>query len=275
MGTRTSSGGDSQMIFLQSAVDKMDDFCGRAAIIENGSPLFNGDTASGESQIRRWLLESDLIEAIIALPTDLFYNTGIQTYVWILSKNKRKERKGKIQLINAAEIYHKLRKAVGNKKNEITREDRRKSRTFTPILSRPTFEIYDNEEFLYREYTVMQPVQRSYAITEERIEQMLMKGALSGIYDEAKIADYESQGVALADKDKKKYVEMLERKPLYEDILQTLKEHISDKVYKEPESFIKYLSGILSCDKKLTERIADGLSEMDKTAEIQRDKRAI
>ena len=66
---------------------------------------------------------------------------------------------------------------------------------------------------------------------------------------------------------------MLERKPLYEDILQTLKEHISDKVYKEPESFIKYLSGILSCDKKLTERIADGLSEMDKTAEIQRDKK--
>lgn len=110
------SGGDSQMIFLQSAVDKMDDKCGRAAIIENGSPLFNGDTASGESQIRRWLLESDLIEAIIALPTDLFYNTGIQTYVWILSKNKRKERKGKVQLINAAEIYHKLRKAVGNKR---------------------------------------------------------------------------------------------------------------------------------------------------------------
>ena len=73
--------------------------------------------------------------------------------------------------------------------------------------------------------------------------------------------------------DKKKYEEMLARKPLYEDILQTLKEHISDKVYKEPESFIKYLSGILSCDKKLTERIADGLSEMDKTAEIQRDKK--
>ena len=71
---------------------------------------------------------------------------------------------------------------------------------------------------------------------------------------------------------KKKYEEMLARKPIYESILQTLKEHISDKVYKEPESFIKYLSGILSCDKKLTERIADGLSEMDKTAEIQRDK---
>lgn len=268
------SGGDSQMIFLQSAVDKMDDKCGRAAIIENGSPLFNGDTASGESQIRRWLLESDLIEAIIALPTDLFYNTGIQTYVWILSKNKRKERKGKVQLINAAEIYHKLRKAVGNKKNEITKEDRKViTHLYADFVQNDVCKIYDNTEFMYREYTVMQPLQRSYAITEERIEQMLMKGALSGVYDEAKIADYESQGVALADKDKKKYEEMLAKKPLYEDILQTLKEHISDKVYKEPESFIKYLSGILSCDKKLTERIADGLSEMDKTAEIQRDKK--
>lgn len=268
------SGGDSQMIFLQSAVDKMDDKCGRAAIIENGSPLFNGDTASGESQIRRWLLESDLIEAIIALPTDLFYNTGIQTYVWILSKNKRKERKGKVQLINAAEIYHKLRKAVGNKKNEITKEDRKViTHLYADFVQNDVCKIYDNTEFLYNEYTVMQPLQRSYAITEERIEQMLMKGALSGVYDEAKIADYESQGVALADKDKKKYEEMLERKPIYDEILQALKEHISDKVYKEPTSFAKHLSGILSCDKKLIDRIADGLSEMDKTAQIQRDKK--
>ena len=269
------SGGDSQMIFLQSAVDKMDDKCGRAAIIENGSPLFNGDTASGESQIRRWLLESDLIEAIIALPTDLFYNTGIQTYVWILSKNKRKERKGKVQLINAAEIYHKLRKAVGNKKNEITKEDRKViTHLYADFVQNDACKIYDNTEFLYKEYTVMQPLQRSYAITEERIEQMLMKGTLSGVYDDVKIADYESQGVALADKDKKKYEEMLERKPIYDEILQALKEHISDKVYKEPESFIKYLSGILSCDKKLIDRIADGLSEIDKTAEIQCDKKA-
>lgn len=268
------SGGDSQMIFLQSAVDKMDDKCGRAAIIENGSPLFNGDTASGESQIRRWLLESDLIEAIIALPTDLFYNTGIQTYVWILSKNKRKERKGKVQLINSAEIYHKLRKAVGNKKNEITKEDRKAiTHLYADFVQNDVCKIYDNTEFLYKEYTVMQPLQRSYAITEERIEQMLMKGALSAVYDDAKIDDYESQGVALADKDKKKYEEMLARKPIYDEILQALKEHISDKVYKEPTSFVKHLSGILSCDKKLIDRIADGLSEMDKTAQIQRDKK--
>ncbi len=268
------SGGDSQMIFLQSAVDKMDDFCGRAAIIENGSPLFNGDTASGESQIRRWLLESDLIEAIIALPVDLFYNTGIQTYVWILSKNKRKERRGKIQLINAAEIYHKLRKAVGNKKNEITKEDRKAiTHLYADFVPTENCKIFDNTEFMYREYAVMQPLQRNYAITEERIEQMLVKGALSAVYDEAKVAEFESQGVAIEDKDRRKYEAMISNKPLYENILQMLRANISDKVYKEPKGFIELLSVILSVDKKLIEKIADGLSEMDKTAEIQHDKK--
>ena len=86
-GAGLPGSGDMQMLFLQSAIDKMDDNLGRAAIIENGSPLFSGGVASGESQIRRWMLESDLIEAIIALPTDLFYNTGIATYIWVLSKN--------------------------------------------------------------------------------------------------------------------------------------------------------------------------------------------
>lgn len=165
------SGGDSQMIFLQSALDKMDDTNGRAAIIENGSPLFNGDTGSGESQIRRWLLESDLLEAIIALPTELFYNMGIQTYVWILSKNKRKERRGKVQLINADKFYHKLRKAVGDKKNEITPEDRKIiTHLYADFEENENCKIFKNEEFMYREYAVYQPLQRSYAITEERIE---------------------------------------------------------------------------------------------------------
>lgn len=268
------SGGDSQMIFLQSAVDKMDELCGRAAIIENGSPLFNGDTASGESQIRRWLLESDLIEAIIALPVDLFYNTGIQTYVWILSKNKRKERKGKIQLINATEIYHKLRKAVGNKKNEITKEDRKViTHLYADFMPTENCKIFNNTDFLYREYAVMQPLQRNYAITDERIEQMLVKGTLSSIYDEAKVTEFESQGVAIDDKDRRKYEAMLSNKTLYESILESLRANISETVYKEPKGFVDLLSTILSLDKKLIEKIADGLSVMDKTAEIQHDKK--
>ena len=117
--------GDAQLLFMQHAINKLNDK-GRAAIISNGSPLFSGSTTSGESQIRRWMLEQDLVEAIIALPSQLFYNTDIGIYAFILSKNKRPERRGKVQLINAAAFYHKLRKAVGDKKNEITPEDRKK-----------------------------------------------------------------------------------------------------------------------------------------------------
>lgn len=271
------SGGDSQMIFLQSAVSKMDENLGRAAIIENGSPLFTGDTGSGESQIRRWLLESDLIEAIIALPTDLFYNTGIQTYVWVLSKNKRAERKGKVQLINAANIYHKLRKAVGNKKNEISPEDRHNiARLYTEFAENEVSKIYPNEEFIYREYAVYQPLQRSYMITAEHIENMLNNGALRSIYDETKIAEFENSSDNLNDKDKKLYDKFVDNKPLYDKIVAKLNESISDEKFLSPQSFIPYLTYVLKeiiDDKKLIERIADGLSVMDKAAEIQKDKR--
>ena len=267
------SGGDSQMIFLQSAIDKLDETNGRAAIIENGSPLFNGDTGSGESQIRRWLLESDLIEAIIALPTDLFYNTGIQTYVWILSKNKREERKGKIQLINAEKFYHKLRKAVGDKKNEITPEDRKTiTHLYADFVENEYCKIYKNEEFLYREYTVYQPLQRSYAITEERIEQLLMKGSLNFLYDEGKVVEFENQGVAISDKDKKTLDKFYKNKPTYDAIIEKLRANISDKIFLSPQPFLIYLGTILSVDKKWIEKIADGLSIMDKSAEIQKDK---
>ena len=268
-------GGDSQMIFLQSAVDKMDDANGRAAIIENGSPLFNGDTGSGESQIRRWLLESDLLEAIIALPTDLFYNTGIQTYVWILSKNKRKERRGKVQLINADKFYHKLRKAVGDKKNEITPEDRKIiTHLYADFEENENCKIFKNEEFMYREYAVYQPLQRSYAITEERIEQMLSKGSLNGLYDEAKVAELENQGVSISDADKKKLEKLRAGKPLYDAIVAALRTHTSDMVWLSPAPFMEHLDMVLpSVEKKWREKVADGLSVMDKTAEIQRDKK--
>ena len=269
------SGGDSQMIFLQPAVDKMDETNGRAAIIENGSPLFNGDTGSGESQIRRWLLESDLIEAIIALPTDLFYNTGIQTYVWILSKNKRAERKGKVQLINADKFYHKLRKAVGDKKNEITPEDRSIiTHLYADFQENEYCKIFPKEEFMYREYAVYQPLQRSYAVTQERIEQLLAKGSLNALYDEAKVAELENQGVAISDADKKKLDKFYANQALFEDIIETLRAHVSDEVFLSPAPFLKKLTEILpDVEKKWLEKIADGLSVMDKTAEIQRDKK--
>lgn len=274
-GAGLPAGGDSQLIFMQSAIDKMDDHLGRAAIISNGSPLFTGATASGESQIRRWMLESDLIEAIIALPTDLFYNTGIQTYVWILSKNKRKERKGKIQLIDASSIYHKLRKSLGNKKNEFTPEDRKKiTELYANFEENELVKIYPNTEFLYKEYTVYQPLQRSYEISEESIEGMISKGALSSLYDEGKVFEMENSLEPLDDKEKKKLQSYYDNKPMFDAIIQRLRDNISDKVYLNVADFEPVLSKIMvGFDKKLLPKLVDGLSRMNKEAVIQRDKK--
>lgn len=267
--------GDMQLLFIQSAVDKMDDLCGRAAIIENGSPLFTGGTASGESQIRRWLLENDLLEAIIALPTDLFYNTGIATYIWVLSKNKSKKRRGKVQLIDASGIYHKLRKSLGNKRNEITPEDRKRiTELYANFEENELCQIYDNEEFMYREYVVKQPLQRSYAITDERIENLVVSGALNTVYDEAKVNELENSEEELSAKEEKLLEKLKAGKPVYDSIMETLKANTGKKKYLEPDSFMELLSELLpDVDKKLLDRIADGLSVMDKDAEIQKDKK--
>lgn len=276
-GAGLPSGGDAQLIFLQSAIDKMDDYNGRAAIIENGSPLYIGGTASGESQIRRWLLENDLIEAIVQMPTDLFYNTGISTYVWILSKNKRDERKGKIQLIDASGIYHKLRKPLGNKKNEFSPEDRAAiTKLYSEFKENELVKIYDNTEFIYREYAVMQPLQRSYSITDGSIQSMLQSGALKNLWDEAKVAELEELGTTISGKDKKKLESYYETKPLYDNILRALTDSCAEKKCPSLSEFEPKLSKILAdvtVDKKLIAKIADGLSIMDKSAEIQKDKK--
>ena len=275
-GAGLPGSGDMQLLFVQSAIDKMDDKLGRAAIVENGSPLFTGGTSSGESQIRRWMLEEDLIEAIISLPTDLFYNTGIATYIWVLSKNKRAERKGKIQLIDASGIFHKLRKALGNKRNEITPEDRSAiTKLYAEFKETDYSKIYKNEEFMYREYVVMQPLQRSYAITGDRITTMLAKGSLSGLYDEAKVNELENKE-ELTGKEIKKLEEYQNNKVVYDAIIEALNKGISDIVYKNPIDFLLLLTNVLSTattDKKLIAKISDGLSEIYKTADIQRDKK--
>lgn len=276
-GAGLPGGGDSQLLFMQSAVAKMDDKLGRAAIIENGSPLFTGGTASGESQVRRWLLEQDLIEAIVAMPVDLFYNTGIATYVWILSKNKRPERKGKIQLIDASQICHKLRKPLGNKKNEFSPEDRADiTRLYANFEENEVSKIYDNTEFIYREYTVMQPLQRSYGISEDRIQNMLQAGALKSLWDDVKVEDLEEKGTTANAKEQKALEEFYETRPLYDSILEKLNGAITEDKWLSPEAFMPVLDKVLSdvkIDNKLLEKIADGLSVMDKDAEVQTVKK--
>lgn len=276
-GAGLPGSGDMQMLFLQSAIDKLNPKNGRAAIIEDGSPLFVGGTASGESQIRRWLIEEDRIEAIIALPTDLFYNTGIATYIWVLSMNKRPERKGKIQLIDATSLCHKLRKPLGNKKNEIGPAERKAiTELYLNFEENDLCKIYPNTEFIYREYAVMQPLQRSYAINEERIEQMLLNGSLNSLYDAAKIAEVDEKEDP-TDKELKKVEEYKANEPRYNKIVDALHKAVSDKVYKSPKAFEpvlqKALDDLVPVKDKLFASIADGLSVMDKTAEIQRDKK--
>lgn len=278
-GAGLPSSGDAQLLFVQSAVAKLDDERGRAAIIENGSPLFTGGTASGESQIRRWLLENDLIEAIVQMPTDLFYNTGITTYIWLISKNKRPERRGKIQLIDASAISHKLRKPLGNKKNEFTREDREQIvKLYADFKENEQCKIFDNTEFIYREYAVMQPLQRSYAITEERVDNLQRSSVMRALWDEAAVAELEQKIEARkADaKDKMKLAKFRNSKPTYDAILETLRANYSDALYLAPEQFRPVLQKtleVLDLDKKLIDKILDSLSLMDKNAVVQRDKK--
>lgn len=276
-GAGLPGSGDMQMLFLQSAIDKLNPKNGRAAIIEDGSPLFVGGTASGESQIRRWMLEKDRIEAIIALPTDLFYNTGIATYIWVISMNKRAERKGKIQLIDATTMCHKLRKPLGNKKNEIGPAERKAiTDLYLQFEENDLCKIYPNTEFIYREYAVMQPLQRSYAINEERIGQMLLSGTLNALYDAAKIAEVDEKEEP-TDKELKKVEEYKANEPRYNKVLAALRAAVSDKVYLSLSEFEpvlqKALEGVVMPKDKLFDSIVEGLSVMDKNAEIHRDKK--
>ncbi|MCK5374545.1 MAG: SAM-dependent DNA methyltransferase, partial [Alphaproteobacteria bacterium] len=193
---------DGSLLFLMHLISKMRDTKdggGRIGIILNGSPLFTGGAGSGESEIRRYILEADLLEAIVALPTNMFYNTGISTYVWILSNKKSDERKGKVQLINGANLYGKMRKSLGSKRHEmkdddiatITRSFGNFEETDVQILNKPaeaksnrgrqsenpkteapkTFasKVFDSHEFGYRRITVERPLRESYQLSDERI----------------------------------------------------------------------------------------------------------
>ena len=271
--------GDMQLLFVQSALNKIDEQVGKVAIIENGSPLYTGGTTSGESQIRRWLLENDYIEAIIQLSTDMFYNTPITTYIWILSKNKDEKRKGKLQLIDASTFYQTLRKSLGKKRKEITPENRAFiTKLYSNFEENEFSKILPNEEFIYREYSVMQPLQRNYAITEERINSMILNNSLKSLYDISKINTL-AEKEELTDKEKENLNKFKKAKPTYDKIIDILYNNVSDKIYKNYSSFepiIKNLINNIITDSKqlknLVEKICDGLSVIDKTAEIQKKK---
>ncbi len=172
-GAGTPRVSDGSLLFLQNMISKMydDEEGSRIAIIFNGSPLFTGDAGSGESNIRKWIIENDLLEGIIALPTDMFYNTGIATYIWVLTNKKEAKRKGKIQLVNASEYYQSMRKSLGNKRKEISLEQIEEIKEiYEKFEESENSKIFDNEDFGYRKVTIERPLKLSFKVNEEAIE---------------------------------------------------------------------------------------------------------
>lgn len=172
---------DGQMLFLLNGIKKLKEGAGRMAIIQNGSSLFTGDAGSGASEIRRYVITEDLVEAIVQLPTDLFYNTGISTYIWLISKNKADERKGKIQLIDASKCFEKRRKNIGNKRVDLSSNCIDLIVNAYNDFSNDTYQngdlsveskIFNNDYFGYTKVTVLTP------ILDENGQPILKKGKL-------------------------------------------------------------------------------------------------
>jgi type I restriction enzyme M protein len=170
---------DGQLLFLQHMIAKMrdDEQGSRIGIVMNGSPLFTGGAGSGESEIRRWVLENDWVEAIIALPTDLFYNTGIQTYVWLLTNRKQTERRGKVQLIDASgeQFWKSMRKSLGSKRREITDDAVDQiARIYSEMLNGDgewgdVSKIFATTDFGYREIRIERPLKLAFSINKETL----------------------------------------------------------------------------------------------------------
>ncbi|MEU7714466.1 class I SAM-dependent DNA methyltransferase [Micromonospora chalcea] len=179
--------GDGAMLFLLHLISKMRPVDakgngGRAGIVLSGSPLFNGGAGSGPSDIRGHLLENDLVDAIVALPNDMFYNTGIATYLWILDNSKSRERQGKVQLIDATGTGSKMRKNLGAKRVEISEADRAMIvQTYDRFNEADTSKIFDNLDFAYWSITVERPLRLNFACKPERIQAAVEARALANV----------------------------------------------------------------------------------------------
>ena len=288
--------GDMQLLFMQHAVAKMQKKVGRAAIITNGSPLFSGNTTSGESQIRRYLLENDLVEAIIGLPSQLFYNTDIAIYAFILSKGKRNERKGKVQFIDATDVWTPLKRSLGKKRREISKKQitliTELYADFKPCKRTIWDEkrkhdcvieskIFDREEFLYKEWSVYQPLQRRGAINADTIEALRNSAYFTSntnIFNEAKFEELEETNPR-SDADEKAYQKQIKGREFTVAVIDALTAHISNTVYTDFSKFEialkKALEDVDGLSPSRLSGIAMEMSVIDKTAVVQKDKKVI
>ncbi len=272
---------DGSLLFLQHMISKMvdDEKGSRMAIILNGSPLFTGDAGSGESEIRRWIIENDLLEGIVALPNDLFYNTGISSYLWVLTNRKNTNplngpvRTGKVQLVDGTSFFTKMRKSLGSKRNEISEANIEEIvRIYGSFKEGEYCKIFDNKEFGYLKVTIDQPLRLNFQISKERIENIYAESSFNKLYDEDKVADLEIKKKALTIKKREQTAldKQYEGKALQNSIISRLLDNVSDELIKNREEFNKKLSLILK-DIKITnaiqKAIMNGLSQRDDTAD--------
>jgi type I restriction enzyme M protein len=269
-GAGTPRVSDGSLLFLQNMISKMyrDEEGSRIAIIFNGSPLFTGDAGSGESNIRKWIIENDMLEGIIALPTDLFYNTGIATYIWVLTNRKEEKRKGKIQLVNAVDFYKPMRKSLGNKRKEITPEQIEEIKKIYEEFKEGEYcKIFDNEDFGYRKVTIERPLKLKFQVTAEKIEELKSH----------------TQFISLANSKKKKQ-ELKEQEEIegikkQEELIKMLESFDKSKIYMSRNEFLKELKNRAKefnldfIKGSLLKAIWQTIGERDEEAEICRDSK--
>lgn len=261
---------DGSFLFLQHMLSKMKDpkdGGSRIGIVFNGSPLFTGDAGSGESEIRKWIIENGWLEAIIALPDQLFYNTGILTYIWILSNRKTKLRQGKIQLIDGTSFYERMRKPLGDKRKKLSEEDIRKiSDIYGKFVDSEYSKIFDEDDFAYYRVTVERPLRLNFKTSIDRIEKLNEETAFINLAkskkknEDSRRKDIE-EGVKLQN-DIIRVLQKMDNKTFYKDRKEF--EKVLNKEFKKEDVKIKA---------PVKKAILNALSEKDESAEICRDSK--
>lgn len=266
-GPGTPRTSDGQLLFLLHLISKMKPVTAenpqgsRLAIIMNGSPLFTGDAGSGESEIRRYVLENDLVEGIVAMPKELFYNTGIATYIWILTNNKAAIRKGKIQLVNALDFYKKMKKSMGSKRNIIPQEQIDEIvRLYGSFKDGEYVKTFDNEDFGYHKITVERPLRLNFSISEERIKLVTEQKAFQNLATSRKKGE-----IGITEIESGKAVQV--------KIIEVLRSLASERLYKNRDEFANLLKNEfkradITVNAPVLKAVINGLSEKDETADI-------
>lgn len=257
---------DGSLLFLMHMIGKMKDpkeGGTRLGIVFNGSPLFTGAAGSGESEIRRWIIENDWLEAIVALPDQLFYNTGIYTYLWIVTNRKKPGRRGKIQLVDATKFFKKMRKSLGNKRNEVCDDQRDEiTRLYGNLKDADHVRIFDNADFGYRRITVERPLRLNFAVEETRSVRLKETTAFANLAASKKRKDTRAA-----------QAEIEEGRKLQEDILSALRPLAGKGIVKNREQFsemvrMAFKKAGLKIPAVLLKVLLMALAERDETADV-------